>query len=157
VASSKRYRPVRTALWALYLTAVAAVIAMVSVSLIGAIISERKLAGASSGATDRASCAAELGNIYREIHTQLDTDRARPEGDEGQSYSGWAPIRARLAALGERCRLRATPADPLSRAYQRVVALQRLSESAAIQYSHEVGPTDLEARALLSDAGAKLQ
>ena len=156
MASPKRYRPLRTALWALYLTVLAVVITLVSTSLIGALISERKLAGDTSGASDPASCAAELGKVYLAVHRQLDLDRAQAGEDETQSARAWAPIRARLGALGERCHLRAKPSDVLARAFQRVVALQRLSESAAIQYRHEVGPTDLEARALLTQAGAKL-
>ena len=152
MASPLRYRPIRTALWGVFLFLALGFVGLVVFSVLRSVLSEQKLAQSEAGgASDPATCAQDLARLYADVHTELDAQRAA-----GSSDRDWAPLRARLLALGARCPVKSGAADPLSRAYARVVELQRLAESAATQYRHEVGPTDAEALKQLQAAGAKL-
>ena len=74
-------------------------------------------------------------------------DTVTPLAQSAPGAIGW------LTGLGARCHLAKSDASPLGRAYVKVVALQRLAESAAVQYRHEVAATDEDAQRLLREAG----
>src|SRR6185312_4554977 len=135
----------RTVAWAVYLTCCLGFIALVVIGVIRGVMAERAVPGPeAAGSSDPAACAADLAAVYRDVHRQLDAQRAAVAEDDAEANAAWTPLRTRLAALGARCRLREGNSDALARAYQRVQALQHLAES-AVQYRHEVGPADLEA------------
>lgn len=154
MAKPARYRTIRTVSWGIYLFLALGFIALVVVAVWTGVMREvRAPEVVAAGSADPKVCASELVQVYREVHVRLDAQRAAADEDDAQASAAWAPLRTRLNALGVRCHLQ-EGTDVLSRAFQKVRALQRLAESAAVQYRHEVGPTDLEARKLLGEAGA---
>jgi len=158
VSKPLRYRPIRGALWVIFLCLALGFVGLVVVAVVRGVMAEDQLAvlDEPQAPSNPTECAMNLGELYRSIHLELDRQRAAPAQDDAAGAAGWAPLRARLDALGVRCDLvRGRRTDPLGRAYKKVVALQRLTESAAVQYRHQVGPADLEARQLLTEAGAK--
>lgn len=157
VASPARYRPIRTVAWGVYLFCALGFIGLVVIAVVRGVMSERAVPMAAPGeGSDPRTCARELADVYREVHRRLDLQRTEVGQDDAAANAAWAPLRGKLNGIGVRCSLREGGKDALARAYQKVLALQRLAESAAVQYRHEVGPTDLEARRLLGEAGAPI-
>jgi hypothetical protein len=132
-----RYRPFRASAWVLYLALALGFCGLVIWGVVGRV------------ASDPASCARELSALYGQVHGELEHQQrvGSPSGT-----GGWDTLRTSLSSLGARCQLRSGATTPLSKAYARVLAFQRLAESASTQYRQEVAPADAEADRLLRAA-----
>ena len=144
--------------WGVFLTMALGFVGLIVIAVVKGVMAERAMAQA-SGEEPRsaADCARGLAGVYVDVHQELDQQRSGAPSDDAAAAARWASIRARLTAIRAKCPIQSSGSDPLSRAYHQVQALQRLAESAATQYSQEVGPTDLEARRLLGATGIHLQ
>lgn len=151
--SPLRYRPFRASTWGVYLVLAFGFVGLVVYAVAHGVLTEQQRAVAQAGSADPKDCAAELEKAYGDIHAELDAARLRSTAVADAGADGWPELRARLTALGARCGLQGG-ATPLALAYARVVRFQRLAESAAVQYQHEVGPADLEAWKLVQAATA---
>jgi hypothetical protein len=144
-----RYRPFRASAWVLYLALALGFCGLVIWGVVGRVLSDRAEGQSRSGASDPASCARELSALYGQVHGELEHQQrvGSPSGT-----GGWDTLRTSLSSLGARCQLRSGATTPLSKAYARVLAFQRLAESASTQYRQEVAPADAEADRLLRAA-----
>lgn len=144
------YRPLRKALWALYITGAAFCCVCVLVAgLRGALARMgRAPEPAPREAVDAAAvagCLGELQALHGELNERLNsTIGILPAKRSSAEWEDWSPQwRARRLAVGARCRLEegdVAVAHPLKEAYERLGQLHRHYTTLAVQFSKETGP-----------------
>jgi hypothetical protein len=150
VKSPPEYKPVRNALWAVYIAAASFLAVCLGVAALrGAqarMGSAPEPAPASSvDAAAVAACMGELQALYVELNERLNSAVGTlPAKRSSAEWEDWSPQwRARRLAVGARCRLeeRDVPAArPLVEPYQRLGQLHRHYTTLAVQFSKETGP-----------------
>lgn len=112
-------------------------------------------------ASDLRACLDGLNTLYVELNARLQAVPVTPPGpDQSQRWDEWTPPwRARLLALGGRCRLDDDPppeAASLAVAYRRLGKLHGHYTTHVVQFAREIGRLADETRRALAEARDRL-